>query len=484
MSTLETEDSYFNLLSFDLYATIQATLQAPSYHIYFEALLIFWILKLLFFTKSYKPKRHLTETEKEDLIKEWEPEPLVPSYPEDDPIINGFENCVVQSKIGKLVTVNGIECINLASFNFLGIVGRKDIEQEAINTISKYGVGSCGPRGFYGTVDVHLNLEEELQRFMGVEEAILYSYGFSTIASAIPAYSKRGDVIFADDGVSFSLQKGIQASRSKVYWFKHNDLEHLKTLLELQAAVDIKEPKKAKVTRRFLVCEGVYLNFGDICPLPKMVELKHKYKFRIFMDESVSFGTLGKTGRGVTEHYGVPISEVDLLCASLENSLGSIGGFACGRSYVVDHQRLSGQGYCFSASQPPFMAQAAIKALNIIETDNQLISNLQKNCKYMHSTLKKIKKIKLVGEPFSAVQHLQISCELTRQEKDIALGEIAKRCREQGVAVTKSAYLDEQEKTLPPPSIRIAVSNLLSTDDIDTAVSKLDTIIQDCLSFC
>ncbi len=155
--------------------------------------------------------------------------------------------------------------------------------------------------------DVHLDLEQRLAKFFSVEEGIIYSYGFSTIASAIPAYSKRGDIIFADEGVHFAIQKGIVASRSEVRYFKHNDIDDLERLLKEQEEADLKNPKKAKVTRRFLVIEGLYLNHGDICPLPRMVDLKYKYKYRIFIDESVSFATLGKTGRGITEYYNIPV---------------------------------------------------------------------------------------------------------------------------------------------------------------------------------
>ena len=146
-----------------------------------------------------------------------------------------------------------------------------------------------------------------MAKFFGVEEGIIYSYGFSTIASAIPAYSKRGDIIFADEGVHFAIQKGILASRSDVRYFKHNDVDDLERLLKEQQVLDLKNPKKAKVTRRFLVIEGLYLNHGDLCPLPRMVDLKYIHKYRIFMDESVSFATIGKTGRGVTEYYNVPV---------------------------------------------------------------------------------------------------------------------------------------------------------------------------------
>ncbi|XP_048239080.1 serine palmitoyltransferase 1-like [Haliotis rufescens] len=354
--------------TWDMYDLIQGFIQAPAYHLVFEALLIVWIFKLLLFSKSYAPERTvLTEKEKADLIADWQPEPLAPDVPDDHPILQSMEQNMISGRPDKYVTINGKRCINMATLDFLGMINDKSIEAKAIAALKVYGVGSCGPRGFYGTMDVHLELEEKLAKFMNCEEAILYSYGFATIASAIPAYSKRGDIVFCDEGVCFSIQKGLVASRSIVKFFKHNDMADLERLLIEQQQNDKKNPKKAKVTRRFIVTEGLFVNYGDICPLPQLVELKWKYKVRIFLEESLSFGVLGKTGRGVTEYFNVNIEEIDLIAASLENSIASIGGFCCGRKYVIDHQRLSGLGYCFSASLPPMLASAATQAISILE---------------------------------------------------------------------------------------------------------------------
>ncbi|KAK3727859.1 hypothetical protein QZH41_001638 [Actinostola sp. cb2023] len=304
---------------------------------YFSQLSYFTI----YFTQCIEILEYYTK-EEEELIDEWQPEPLVPEQPEYSPDV--LESKVVSGKPGHKLTIDGKDCLNLATFNFLGFVGNEQIEHAAIQTLHKYGVGSCGPRGFYGTIDVHLHLEDKLAQFMHTEEAILYSYGFSTVASAVPAYSKRGDVIFCDKGVCFAIQKGVEASRSRVMWFEHNDMDDLEKLLKEQQEKDRKIPKKAKVTRRFLVVESLYINHGTIAPLPKLVELKKKYKVRLFVDESCSFGVLGSTGRGITEHFNIPVTDIDLISVSMENSLATIGGFCCGTSFVVDHQRLSGAG--------------------------------------------------------------------------------------------------------------------------------------------
>ncbi|XP_059400315.1 serine palmitoyltransferase 1-like isoform X2 [Carassius carassius] len=346
---------------------VQAFYEAPAYHLILEGILILWIIRLLF-SKTYKlqERSDLTEKEKEELIEEWQPEPLVPPVSKDHPSQN-YD--VVTGPPSHKIIVNGKECINFASFNFLGLLDSERVKLKALSSLKKYGVGTCGPRGFYGTFDVHLELEERLAKFMRTEEAIIYSYGFATIASAIPAYSKRGDIIFVDEAACFSIQKGLQASRSFIKHFKHNDMEDLERLLKEQEIEDQKNPRKARVIRRFIVVEGLYINTADVCPLPDLVRLKYRYKVRIFLEESMSFGVLGEHGRGVTEHFGVNIDDIDLISANMENALASIGGFCCGRSFVIDHQRLSGQGYCFSASLPPMLASAAIEALNIMEED-------------------------------------------------------------------------------------------------------------------
>ncbi|CAB3404844.1 unnamed protein product [Caenorhabditis bovis] len=267
-------------------------------HYSLEALLVAALIFLLVRSrrsKKEKLSKRLTEKQKDELIAEWEPEPLVPETPQDHPVLNPK---FVDGKMTKEVSIDGKNCLNLASTNFLSFIGMKRIEERAKATIFKYGVGSCGPRGFYGTVDVHLDLEKELANFMHTEEAVLYSYGFATVSSAIPAYAKKGDIIFVDEGVNFAIQKGLQASRSKIEFFKHNDMEDLERLLMEQDAKDQKDPKKAKTIRRFIVVEGLYVNYADLCPLPKIIEFKWKYKVRVFIDESWSFGVIGKTGRG------------------------------------------------------------------------------------------------------------------------------------------------------------------------------------------
>lgn len=156
-----------------------------------EAFLLLSVIWLLLYKRNGR-KRYSKE-EEEKIISSYEPEPLVADTDPNHPLLRTH---LVQSKVGKRVVVDGNDCLNFATHNYLGLLEDEHILDEACKSLRKYGVGSCGPRGFYGTMDVHLELEERIAKFMEMEEAVVYSYGFSTVASAIPAYSKRGDIIF------------------------------------------------------------------------------------------------------------------------------------------------------------------------------------------------------------------------------------------------------------------------------------------------
>lgn len=424
-------------------------------------------------------KKQLTEEQIQKLIDDWTPEPLTATVPDDDPALNYK---LVTGRVGKRINVDGVDCLNMGSHNYLGLLEDQTIIESAVTSLRKYGVGSCGPRGFFGTVDVHLNLEERLAKFMGSEEACVYSYAFSTVASAIPAYAKRYDIIFVDAAVCFAIQKGLDASRSKVVYFKHNDMKDLEEKLDEQAKLDRKNPKKAAKTRKFLVAEGIYMNTGEMCPLKELVALRAKYKLRLFLDETVSFGVLGY-GKGLIEHLGVDKTEVDLITSSLEHSISSVGGFCVGSSFIVEHQRLSGLGYCFSASLPPLLAQAAITALDIFETQPNIFEELQTACMVVQQKFSGLTHFILRGDIVSPVKYLYLRTDASGEdEQDEILRKIVDKCIQNRLALTKSEYLKDIEKFCPKPSIRITVNRLLTEADINEAFNTLERVSKAVLS--
>jgi 7-keto-8-aminopelargonate synthetase-like enzyme len=159
---------------------------------------------------------------------------------------------------------------NLASYNFYNFVGNEHIKEKAIQTLRTYGVGPCGPPQFYGTQDVHMKTEADIASCLGTEGCIVYAQAFSTISSVIPAFSKRGDIIVADQAVNYAIRKGLQICRSTIRWYEHNDMEDLERVLQKV----VKEQARKPLTRRFIVTEGLFETVGDCVELAKIVSWK------------------------------------------------------------------------------------------------------------------------------------------------------------------------------------------------------------------
>ncbi|GMP74483.1 hypothetical protein CsSME_00031891 [Camellia sinensis var. sinensis] len=452
-------------------------------HLFVEGLLVVVILFLLS-QKSYKPpKRPLTKKEIDELCDEWVPESLIPPITEE----MRYEPPILESAAGPHTIINGKEVVNFASANYLGFVGHEKLIESCTSALEKYGVGSCGPRGFYGTVDVHLDCEAKIAKFLGTPDCILYPYGLSTMFSAIPAFSKKGDIIVADEGVHWGIQNGLYLSRSTIVYFKHNDMESLQSTLEKFTVKN----KRAKKLRRYIVVEAVYQNSGQIAPLDEIIRLKEKYRFRVLLDESNSFGVLGSSGRGITEQYGVPIEKVDIITASMGHSLATEGGFCVGSVRVTAHQRLSSSGYVFSASLPPYLPAAAITAIDVLEENPDLITKLNKNiavlCQALSSVaegvgyqfrgLSNIHGLKIVSDVKSPIVFLRLKNSTGSLKSDSQLLEhIAEQVLKEDsvfVVTSKRSMLD---KCRLPVGIRLFVSASHSESDLLKASESLKRV--------
>uniref|UniRef100_A0A7S4EHV8 serine C-palmitoyltransferase n=1 Tax=Pseudo-nitzschia australis TaxID=44445 RepID=A0A7S4EHV8_9STRA len=396
-----------------------------------------------------------------------------------------------------------LKVLNFCNFDFLGFQTSDVLRRASTKALNKYGCGSCGPRGFYGTIDVHLQLEKNMARFCNTDQAILYSDGASACSSTVAAFAKRGDLLVVDEGVYEPLSKGVFLSRANVHWFRHNDVQDLERVLKELQATDRKLGRKPTAQRRFIVVEGLYKNLGTIAPLDKIVALKHEYKYRLILDESFSFGTLGKTGRGVLEEHGKrPMYDAEITTIALENSLGSIGGVTVGNEEVVDHQRLSAAGYCFSASAPPFTSSASVESLRLLEERPELVQRLQSNVKYTYKRLlEKVEEhntknndnhntacyaynLVVTSDSRSPIVVLQLERESV-YESAIMSG-IMRECLQRGVGIvaSTSAFHDNDvantnsttttmTATVLAPCIRITVSTLHTKEDTDAAIHAL-----------
>jgi len=316
----------------------------------------------------------LADTETSDLLEA----PTVHAY---EP--GGY--CVVQ--IGD----HGLKrCLNFASANYLGFQREPRIEEACRRILLKYGCGACGPRGFYGTMDVHLRCEYEIAKFMGTHEAILYSFGSATSTSIVNAFAKKGDIIFADECLHYALQNGMQLSRAMIVWFHHNDPADLERKI---VAIESTQPKSRSnlLHRQFIIVEGIYQNTGMVARLDEFAAVRRRHSnLRLFVDESHSVGVLGATGRGACEHFGLQLGrDVDIVVVDVAFSLASVGGFCVGAELsVVDHQRLSSAGYCFSASQPPFLAEAVSVGIQLLREEPNRSERVRSNAALLRRTLR------------------------------------------------------------------------------------------------
>eukprot|EP01028_Stygiella_incarcerata_P012373 TRINITY_DN755_c0_g2_i1.p1 TRINITY_DN755_c0_g2~~TRINITY_DN755_c0_g2_i1.p1 ORF type:complete len:495 (-),score=144.03 TRINITY_DN755_c0_g2_i1:1567-3051(-) len=448
----------------------QEEIRTNPIHLLLELVFIS-LLIFLFTRRTYVQTRRVQLTEKEidEICDEWEPESLLtPSRHkimdnmeknDGDLIVDGFDGGYIYAFKDETQTEGEPEkLLDLATFNFLGLVRDPEIIDACERTIRKYGCGTCGPRGFYGTFDVHLALEDRIQRFFGTEACILYSYGFATVASAIPAFAKRGDFLIVDEAISKAIQAGVSISRSKTNIFKHNDVKDLE---DHMIAFNKKELEKGIVTRKFVVIEGLYLNRGDIAPLKEIVALCRKHQYRLMMDDTMGIGVLGETGRGTCEHCGVDPMEVDILTGALDAAMASMGGFCIGGEHVCDHQRLSGSGYCFSASQPPYLVTAAHKAFDRIDMDPSIISKLRRNALLVDKELRGVHPmLRVGGQDVSPLKHITlVSPDGTDYyEIESVLQEIVDAVREKyQVAMVVAKYSKDSEMSPAVPSIRLSL---------------------------
>ena len=277
----------------------------------------------------------------------------------------------ITSKQGTEVEMEGHKVLMFGSNAYTGLTGDQRIIDAAKAALEQYGSGCAGSRFLNGTLDLHIQLEKELAEFEGKDEALCFSTGFSVNSGVIPAVVGRGDYLICDDRDHASIVDGRRLSFAKQLHYKHNDMEDLENILKTL-------PQEAV---KLIVVDGVFSMEGDLCKLPEIVELKHKYNCSIMVDEAHGLGVFGKQGRGVCDHFGLT-DEVDLIMGTFSKSLASIGGFIASDKDTINYLRHTCRTYIFSASNTPAATAAAMEALHILKTEPERIENLWKTTNY------------------------------------------------------------------------------------------------------
>lgn len=264
----------------------------------------------------------------------------------------------IQEVKGNKVKVDGREMIMVGSNNYLGLLAHPVVMKAAQAAVDRYGVATCGSRFLNGTLDIHVELEERLARFMKKEAALTFSTGFQTNLGIISTIAGKGDFIIADRMVHASIIDACRLSFGTVYKYKHNDMDNLEKVLSSLKSDGGK----------LIVVDGVFSMEGDLANLPEIVKLAKKHSARILVDDAHGIGVMGNSGRGTAEHFGVE-EDVDLLMGTFSKSFASLGGFVAGRKKVVSYIKHFARSLIFSASITPASVATVLATLDIIEKE-------------------------------------------------------------------------------------------------------------------
>jgi len=283
---------------------------------------------------------------------------------------------------GPVVDMEGAERVMLGSNNYLGLTGDERVKQGARDALERYGTGLTGSRFLNGTIDLHLELEQELAEWMGTEAVIVFTTGHQANLGCLGTILAPGDTVVADSGDHASILDGCILSRAKLRAFRHNRLDKLERTLE-RAAGD--------GGGVLVVVDGVFSMEGDVAPLPQIVELCRRFGARLMVDEAHAVGVLGARGAGTAELLGVE-EEVDLRMGTFSKSLASCGGFIAGPAEVVEYLRVSARPFLFTASAVPAAVGAALAAARICRSSEgpQLFGRVLENARHLHRGLEQL----------------------------------------------------------------------------------------------
>ncbi|MFQ6749241.1 MAG: aminotransferase class I/II-fold pyridoxal phosphate-dependent enzyme [Clostridia bacterium] len=275
------------------------------------------------------------------------------------------------------MVMEGHKIVMIGSNNYLGLTSDPRVIEAGVEAIKKYGSGNSGSRFLNGTLDIHIKLEEELAEFLHKEACITMSTGFQANLGIISAIAGRNDIILCDKENHASIYDGIRLSYAKMIRYEHNDMEDLEAKLK-----EIPEDKGI-----LIITDSVFSMTGEICNLPKLVELKNKYGARLMLDEAHGIGVLGANGRGAGEHFGLE-DDVDIIMGTFSKSFASLGGFMAAKKEVIEYVKHTSRPFIFSASITPASVACARRSLEIIKNEPQRVQRLRDISAYMRAKLK------------------------------------------------------------------------------------------------
>lgn len=293
---------------------------------------------------------------------------------------NGNPFFIPQERVVNDTTIiNGRELINFATYNYVGMCGDRKVDEAAQKAIARYGTSACASRLIAGEKPLHQELEKAIADFIGVEDSLVMVGGHATNVTTIGHLFGKNDLVLYDALSHNSILQGCFLSGASLVAFPHNDVEALEQILR---------DRRHRYQKVLLVIEGVYSTDGDIANLPSFIALRKQYKTFLMVDEAHSMGTIGKTGRGISEYFGVNPQDVDIWMGTLSKSFASCGGYIAGSSALIEYLKYTAPGFVFSVGMSPPNAGATLAAIEVLKAEPQRAIQLQNNAKLFLSLAK------------------------------------------------------------------------------------------------
>ncbi len=278
---------------------------------------------------------------------------------------------VISSEQDTEVICDGKKMLMMGSNSYLGLTNHPRVKEASMKAVQKYGSGCAGSRFLNGTLDIHIELENELAKLVGKEAALAYPTGYQANVGCISAMVNKGEYVITDKYDHASIIDGCTLAEGDMLRFNHNDMASLERVLQ-----------KIEGKKSLIVVDGIFSMEGDIAKLPEIAELAAKYGSNIMVDEAHSLGVLGATGAGTVEHFNLN-KETDLIMGTFSKSLASVGGFIAASEPLIHYLKHKSRALIFSASLPPASTASVLEALKIMKEEPERIAKLWENTNYM-----------------------------------------------------------------------------------------------------